>query len=434
MTSASTPALTAASTCTADAVRAAVELGSVDLHDLAQARVDPGRGGDPAHDLREGPQRGVGLGSTLDRCTRRSSPMATAYGGPGTPGRAGRRVTAGVRPLATPRWPVTGWHHAETDEFSFLPAQAAAAGVDVPACRARRTDASGRPHAQRPALRGGISRVTLLHGAGLNAHTWDTTLLHLGVPALALDLPGHGDSSWREDAAYVGRVLAPDVVAALEAWTDGPQVLVGHSLGGLTAAALAASRPDLVDTVVIVDITPGIDPSGGPAQLRAFFAGPTDWATRDELVEKALAFGLGGARAAAERGVFLNTGCAPTAGSSGSTTSPTWPLPPPRPGRTRGRRMPCARCSRRRDGTTSPPCARRSCSSGRIAVSSAPTRRTSSSAVPRTRACGRPDGAQRAGGRPRGSRLTPPRDARGGLTPHGRAVTPRVTVGVARAG
>lgn len=58
---------------------------------------------------------------------------------------------------------------------------------------------------------------------------------------------------------------------------------------------------------MIVDITPGIDPSGGPAQLRAFFAGPTDWATRDELVEKALAFGLGGARAAAERGVFLNT-------------------------------------------------------------------------------------------------------------------------------
>lgn len=195
----------------------------------------------------------------------------------------------------------------ETDEFSFLPAQAAAAGVDVP-----RVERVGLTLPDGRTLSGlrfgeGSPRVTLLHGAGLNAHTWDTTLLHLGVPALALDLPGHGDSSWREDAAYVGRVLAPDVVAALEAWTDGPQVLVGHSLGGLTAAALAASRPDLVDTVVIVDITPGIDPSGGPAQLRAFFAGPTDWATRDELVEKALAFGLGGARAAAERGVFLNT-------------------------------------------------------------------------------------------------------------------------------
>ncbi|MDI9892166.1 MULTISPECIES: alpha/beta fold hydrolase [unclassified Microbacterium] len=195
----------------------------------------------------------------------------------------------------------------ETDEFSFLPAQAAAAGVDVP-----RVERVGLTLPDGRALSGlrwgeGSPRVTLLHGAGLNAHTWDTTLLHLGVPALALDLAGHGDSSWREDAAYVGRVLAPDVATALEAWTDGPQVLVGHSLGGLTAAALAASRPDLVDMVVIVDITPGIDPSGGPAQLRAFFAGPTDWASRDELVDKALAFGLGGARPAAERGVFLNT-------------------------------------------------------------------------------------------------------------------------------
>lgn len=195
----------------------------------------------------------------------------------------------------------------ETDEFSFLPAQAAAAGVDVP-----RVERVGLTLPDGRALSGlrwgeGSPRVTLLHGAGLNAHTWDTTLLHLGVPALALDLAGHGDSSWREDAAYVGRVLAPDVATALETWTDGPQVLVGHSLGGLTAAALAASRPDLVDTVVIVDITPGIDPSGGPAQLRAFFAGPTDWASRDELVDKALAFGLGGARPAAERGVFLNT-------------------------------------------------------------------------------------------------------------------------------
>ena len=196
---------------------------------------------------------------------------------------------------------------AETDEFSFLPAQAADVGVDVPrVSRVSLTLPDGRILS---GLRWGdeAPRATFLHGAGLNAHTWDTTLLHLGEPALAIDLAGHGDSSWREDAAYVGRALAPDIAAALDAWTDRPQVVVGHSLGGLTAAALAASRPDLVAQVVVVDITPGIDPTGGPAQLRAFFAGPTDWATREELVEKALSFGLGGSRSAAERGVFLNT-------------------------------------------------------------------------------------------------------------------------------
>jgi pimeloyl-ACP methyl ester carboxylesterase len=195
----------------------------------------------------------------------------------------------------------------ELDEFSFLPAQAASLGrADPTVHRVRLTLPDGRTLSGL-AWGDAPPRVTLLHGAGLNAHTWDTTLLHLGVPALALDLPGHGDSSWRDDAAYVARVLAPDVVAAIDAWSDRPQTLVGHSLGGLTTAAVAASRPDLVSQLVIVDITPGVDPSAGPAQIRAFFAGPTDWASRDELVDRALSFGLGGTREAATRGVFLNS-------------------------------------------------------------------------------------------------------------------------------
>ncbi|HEY9308312.1 MAG TPA: alpha/beta hydrolase, partial [Microbacterium sp.] len=150
--------------------------------------------------------------------------------------------------------------------------------------------------------------VTFLHGAGLNAHTWDTTILALGLPALAIDLPGHGDSSWRDDLAYIARVLAPDVAAGIEVWTDRPQLLVGQSLGGLTAAAVAASRPDLVRQLVVIDITPGVDPNAGPTQIREFFAGPVDWASRDELVDRALAFGLGGGtRRKAERGVYFNS-------------------------------------------------------------------------------------------------------------------------------
>jgi pimeloyl-ACP methyl ester carboxylesterase len=200
-----------------------------------------------------------------------------------------------------------------TDEFSFLPDQAADAGIEGPVPRGERvslTLADGRMLSAlryMPAGAGGGPVATFLHGAGLNAHTWDTTILALGLPALAIDLPGHGDSSWRDDMAYTGGTLAPDVVAGIDAWADGPQVLVGQSLGGLTAAAVAASRPDLVRQVVVIDITPGINPNGGPAQLRDFFAGPTDWASRDELVERALSFGLGGSPAAAARGVFHNS-------------------------------------------------------------------------------------------------------------------------------
>ena len=195
------------------------------------------------------------------------------------------------------------------DEFSFLPGQAADFGIDAPIPRVERLDMALPDGRTLSALRYGEAApvVTFLHGAGLNAHTWDTTILALGLPALAIDLPGHGDSSWRTDAAYTGHGLAPDVAAGIQAWTSGPQLLVGQSLGGLTAAAVAASHPDLVRELVIIDITPGVDPNAGPTQIREFFAGPTDWATRDEMVDRALAFGLGGTRKAAERGVYLNS-------------------------------------------------------------------------------------------------------------------------------
>jgi len=195
------------------------------------------------------------------------------------------------------------------DEFSFLPGQATDFGIDAPIPRGERLNLTLEDGRNLSALRYGDAPpvVTFLHGAGLNAHTWDTTILALGLPALAIDLPGHGDSSWRTDAAYTGRVLAPDVATGIAAWTSGPQLLVGQSLGGLTAAAVAASHPELVRELVIIDITPGVDPNAGPTQIRDFFAGPTDWATRDEMVDRALAFGLGGTRKAAERGVYLNS-------------------------------------------------------------------------------------------------------------------------------
>ena len=194
----------------------------------------------------------------------------------------------------------------DNSEFRYLTAQAHALGAAVPpVIRQSLQLADGRTLS---ALRygDGRPRVTFLHGAGLNAHTWDRTVLALGVPALAIDLAGHGDSSWREDAAYAPRLLADDIAQALDAWTDGPQLVVGQSLGGLTAAALAAAHPALVSDVVLVDITPGIG-GGGPSQLRAFYADATDFASRDDVVEHALSFGLGGERADAERGVFLNT-------------------------------------------------------------------------------------------------------------------------------
>lgn len=198
---------------------------------------------------------------------------------------------------------------AVIDEFSFLSEQAAEAGIIAPIPRGERVTLSLPDGRSLSALRWGDAPpvVTLLHGAGLNAHTWDTTVIALDLPTLAIDLPGHGDSSWRDDMDYRARTIAADVAAAISAWTDAPQVLVGQSLGGLTAAAVAASHPDLVRELVIIDITPGVDPEAGPTQVRGFLAGPADFASRDDMVDRAIAFGLGGSRRATERGVFFNS-------------------------------------------------------------------------------------------------------------------------------
>lgn len=181
-----------------------------------------------------------------------------------------------------------------TDEFRFLPA--------------------GAPPVRRTTVGdnsilawGGAPELTLLHGAGLNAHTWDETLLALGRPALALDLPGHGDSAWRDDFDYRPQTNAAAVAAVIDSLAGGsPQIVVGQSLGGLTAIALAGIRPELVRALVIVDVSPGLRP-GDASQVSDFLAGPQVFDSRDAIVDKALAAGIGSDRSALERGVELNT-------------------------------------------------------------------------------------------------------------------------------
>ncbi len=194
----------------------------------------------------------------------------------------------------------------DSGEFRYLPEQARKLGTTVPpAVRVHLELPDGR---SLSGLRFGADdpEVTFLHGAGLNAHTWDAVALLLGRPAIAIDLPGHGDSSWREDLDYSPAALAAEVAAGLAAWTSRPQIFVGHSLGGLVAGAIAAEHPGLTDELFLVDITPGVDPEAAPTVLREFYV-VTNFPTREDAVQRAMAFGFGGDRADTERGVFHNT-------------------------------------------------------------------------------------------------------------------------------
>jgi esterase len=142
---------------------------------------------------------------------------------------------------------------AGLSEFGLLSENAEQAGVDGPLPPVRRVDADGIS-----ALQWGESspRVVFLHGGGQNAHTWDTVIVGLGVPALSIDLPGHGHSAWRDDSKYSARDNAASIAPLVSDLAPDADLVVGMSLGGLTAIALGALAPQLVRELTLVDVTP----------------------------------------------------------------------------------------------------------------------------------------------------------------------------------
>jgi len=93
--------------------------------------------------------------------------------------------------------------------------------------------------------------IVLLHGVGNNGAMWDDLIAGLAdYRCLAPDLPGHGASRglpWRSRVESAG--LIAELIEAET--TGGPAHVVGLSLGGSVALELLASRPEILDHVVI---------------------------------------------------------------------------------------------------------------------------------------------------------------------------------------
>ena len=147
--------------------------------------------------------------------------------------------------------------------------------------------------------------ITLVHGSAQNAHTWDTVALAMGVPLIAIDLPGHGHSSWRSDGNYEPSVLAPDVATAIETWAPKTRLVVGMSLGGLTTLALAGQRPDLVLTLANVDITPGVNSQKAKA-ITDFVNGPQSFASFEDLLARTIEHNPTRSESSLRRGILHN--------------------------------------------------------------------------------------------------------------------------------
>jgi pimeloyl-ACP methyl ester carboxylesterase len=195
------------------------------------------------------------------------------------------------------------------DEFSLFEENATEAGLDWSGPPlVRRESVEVDPGRRLSALVWGGSppELVLLHGGGQNAHTWDTVALALDRPLVAIDLPGHGHSDWPGDArALDPGAMADDVARAVAALAPEAGGVVGMSLGGMTAIALAARHPDRVDRLALVDITPGVDHDKS-SDIAAFLAGPESFASFDEILERTIQFNPTRSVASLRRGVLHN--------------------------------------------------------------------------------------------------------------------------------
>jgi pimeloyl-ACP methyl ester carboxylesterase len=105
-----------------------------------------------------------------------------------------------------------------------------------------------------PAVDPARPAVVLLPGTGETAGDWDVVAAAL-LPSrtvYAVNLRGHGPSDW--PGSYSIQAMADDVAGLLRQLDDRLVDLVGHSLGGLVACAVASEHPESVRRLVLEDV------------------------------------------------------------------------------------------------------------------------------------------------------------------------------------
>jgi pimeloyl-ACP methyl ester carboxylesterase len=203
---------------------------------------------------------------------------------------------------------MAGMERIAYDEFGLFHENAAEYGLpfDGPPT-VRRTAVSLADGRELSALVWGDASpdVVFLHGGAQNAHTWDTVIMALGRPAVAIDLPGHGHSGWRDDGDYTPRNMSDDAAAAIQALGPAASLVVGMSMGGMTTISLAAHHADLVRSAVLVDVTPGVNRAKAKAIID-FVDGPQSFPNFQALLDRTIEHNPTRAESSLRRGILHN--------------------------------------------------------------------------------------------------------------------------------
>ncbi|MHB2027708.1 MAG: alpha/beta fold hydrolase [Acidimicrobiales bacterium] len=193
------------------------------------------------------------------------------------------------------------------DEFSMFHENLSEWGLDVAVPAVSRFFVAVDGLRQLSGLRWGESEpeLILIHGGAQNAHTFDTLALALQRPLVAIDLPGHGHSDPSPFSPSAIASHATDLIRAIEQLTSRATPVVGMSLGGLCAILVAANRPDLVQSLVLIDITPGVN-SNKAKHITDFVNGPASFDSFDELLARTIEHNPTRSVSSLRRGILHN--------------------------------------------------------------------------------------------------------------------------------
>ena len=107
--------------------------------------------------------------------------------------------------------------------------------------------------------------VLFLHGGGQTRHAWGRTaeiVAAQGWRAVSLDLRGHGESDWAANGDYSFTAFCADCIAVCDQ-LGRPPVLVGASLGGMSAMLAEGTSDRVVSSgLILVDIAPVTNTEG----------------------------------------------------------------------------------------------------------------------------------------------------------------------------
>jgi pimeloyl-ACP methyl ester carboxylesterase len=196
----------------------------------------------------------------------------------------------------------------EYDEFGLFHENAEEYGIPYAGPPAvQREFVEVEPGRKLSALVWGTSEpsLVLVHGGSQNAHTWDTVALALGRPLVAVDLPGHGHSDGGRRGSLSLRDNAEDVAKVVRLVAPGARGVIGMSLGGLTTLALYSIAPDLVRSIVLVDVLPSVKPESAQA-IADFVNGPESFPSFDEILARTIQFNPTRSVSSLRRGILHN--------------------------------------------------------------------------------------------------------------------------------